>query len=58
MFDMMTRHEVQVLRRAGVAQEQVAKLTGVSVRAVRMIEAEEPVVAPDDEADVRVPKIV
>jgi transposase len=51
MFDMMKRHEVQVLRRAGVAQEQVAKLTGVSVRAVRMIEAEEPVVAPDDEVE-------
>lgn len=45
MFDMMKRHEVQVLRRAGVTQEQVAKLTGVSVRAVRMIEAEPPVVA-------------
>ncbi len=51
MHDMMKRHEVQVLRRAGVTQEQVAKLTGISVRSVRMIEAEEPVVAPDDAAE-------
>src|SRR5512138_2431590 len=48
MHDMMKRHEVQVLRRAGVSQEQVAKLTGISVRSVRMIEAEAPVVVPDD----------
>ena len=51
MLDMMKRHEVQVLRRAGVTQEKVAELTGISVRAVRMIEAEEPVVVPDDEAE-------
>jgi transposase len=48
MHDMMKRHEVQVLRRAGVSQEQVAKLTGVPVRSVRRIEAEDPVVVPDD----------
>lgn len=55
MFDMMKRHEVQVLRRAGVSQSEVAKLTGVSVRAVRMIEAEPPVEAPptDGEAEKR-----
>ena len=51
MHDMMKRHEVQVLRRAGVSQEQVAKLTGVSVRSVRMIEAEAPVVVADDTAE-------
>jgi transposase len=51
MHDMMKRHEVQVLRRAGVTQEQVAKLTGISVRAVRMIEEEPAVVAPDDEGE-------
>jgi hypothetical protein len=28
MLGMMKRHEVQVLRRAGVMQGQVAKLTG------------------------------
>jgi transposase len=51
MLDMMKRHEVQVLRRAGITQEQVAKLTGVSVREVRRISAEEPVLVPDDEAE-------
>jgi transposase len=51
MHDMMKRHEVQVLRRAGVSQEKVAELTGTSVRAVRRIEAEEPVAVPDDEAE-------
>jgi transposase len=45
MHDMMKRHEVQVLRRAGIAQEEVAKLTGVSVRSIRMIESEPEVVA-------------
>jgi transposase len=51
MHDMMKRHEVQVLRRAGVSQEQVAKLTGIPVRSVRRIEAEAPVVVPDDAAE-------
>ncbi|HVP67338.1 MAG TPA: IS21 family transposase [Anaeromyxobacteraceae bacterium] len=51
MHDMMKRHEVQVLRRAGVTQAKVAELTGISERAVRMIEAEELVVVPDDEAE-------
>jgi transposase len=51
MHDMMKRHEVQVLRRAGVSQEKVAELTGISLRAVRRIEVEEPVVVPDDEAE-------
>jgi len=51
MHDMMKRHEVQVLRRAGVTQEQVAKLTGISLRSVRVIEAEAPVVVPDDAAE-------
>jgi hypothetical protein len=30
MLDMMKRHEIQVLRRAGHSQPDVAKLTGVS----------------------------
>ena len=51
MHDMMKRHEVQVLRRADVTQEQVAKLTGISLRSVRTIEAEAPVVVPDDAAE-------
>jgi hypothetical protein len=40
-----------VLRRAGVTQQQVAKLTGISVRSVRMIESEEPVVVLDEAAE-------
>jgi transposase len=51
MHDMMKRHEVQVLRRAGVSQEQVAKVTGIPVRSVRRIEDEAPVVVPDDAAE-------
>jgi hypothetical protein len=39
MHDMMKRLEVQVLRRAGVTQEKVAELAGISVRAERTIEA-------------------
>ena len=50
MHDMMKRHEVQVLRRAGVTQEKVAELTRISVRAAGRIEVEEPVVVPNDEA--------
>lgn len=48
MHDMMKRHEVQVLRRAGHAQADVARLTGVSEREVRRIEQEPLVVSIDD----------
>src|SRR6266542_4706591 len=34
MFDVLKRHEIQVLRRAGLKQTQVAELTGVSERSV------------------------
>ena len=37
---MMKRHEIQVLRRAGHAQFEVAKLVGVSERTVRRVEDE------------------
>jgi len=40
MYEMMKRHEVQVLRRAGISQAEVAKLTGVAERSIRRIEAE------------------
>jgi hypothetical protein len=33
MIDMLKRHEIQVLRRAGHAQVEVAKLAGVSSEA-------------------------
>ena len=32
MFDVMKRHEIQVLRRAGHSQLEVAELAGVSER--------------------------
>jgi len=44
MFDMLKRHEIQVLRKAGIEQEKVAELTGASVRSVRRVEQEPPVV--------------
>lgn len=45
MFDVLKRHEIQVLRRAGIEQEKVAELTGVSARSVRRVEREPPVVS-------------
>jgi transposase len=53
MHDMMKRFEIQVLRRAGHAQEEVATLTGVPVRTIRRIEAEEVVTNVDTEAERR-----
>jgi len=44
MLDMMKRHEIQVLRKAGHSQLEVAKLAGTSERTVRRVE---------DEPDVR-----
>jgi transposase len=38
MFDVLKRHEIQVLRRAGLAQAKVAELAGVSERSVRRVE--------------------
>jgi transposase len=40
MIDMLKRHEIQVLRRAGHTQEEVAGLAGVSDRSVRRVEDE------------------
>jgi transposase len=40
MIDMLKRHEVQVLRRAGHPQIEVAKLAGVSLGSVRRVERE------------------
>ena len=37
MIDMLKRHEIQVLRRAGHAQVEVAKLAGVSLGSVRRV---------------------
>jgi transposase len=40
MLDMLKRHEIQVLRRAGHTLKEVAKLTGVSQSSVQRVEAE------------------
>jgi hypothetical protein len=51
MIDMLKRHEVQVLRRAGHGLKEVAKLAGVSQSSVQRIEGEAPVVALDVAAE-------
>ena len=40
MIHMLKRHEIQVLRRAGHSQTDVARLTGVSLGSVRRVEDE------------------
>jgi hypothetical protein len=50
MIDMLKRHEVQVLRRAGHTLAEVAELTGVSVGTVRRVEDEAAVETVDNEA--------
>ena len=41
MIDMLKRHEIQVLRRAGHTLTEVAQLSGVSVRTVRRVVEED-----------------
>jgi transposase len=50
----MSRHEIQVLRAAGMTQAMVAAQTAVSARSVRRIEAEPPVTTADTSALVQV----
>jgi transposase len=40
MIDMLKRHEIQVLRRAGHSQDEVAQLAGVSRRSVQRVDTE------------------
>jgi transposase len=40
MIDMLKRHEIQVLRRAGHSQDEVARLAGVSRRSVQRVDIE------------------
>jgi hypothetical protein len=47
VIDAMSRHEIQVLRAAGMPEVTVAKRTAVSVRSVRRIAREVPVTAAD-----------
>jgi transposase len=51
MIDMLKRHEVQVLRRAGHTWKEIAALSGVSVRTVRRIAAEIEVTTIDNGAE-------
>ena len=51
MIDMLKRHEVQVLRRAGHTWKEIAALSGVSVRSVRRIAAETEVATVDNAAE-------
>ncbi|HSD90996.1 MAG TPA: IS21 family transposase [Kofleriaceae bacterium] len=50
MIDMVRRHEIQVLRRAGHSLVETAKLVGVSQSSVQRVEAEAAVVSFDSEA--------
>jgi transposase len=51
MIDMLKRHEIQVLRRAGHSLDEVAKLAGVGRRSVVRVEAEALVSQVDNEAE-------
>jgi transposase len=51
MIDMLKRHEIQVLRRAGHAQTEVAQLAGVSRRSVQRVDLESEVTDLDTEQE-------
>jgi hypothetical protein len=51
MIDMLKRHEIQVLRRAGHSLPEVAKLAGVSVRSVQRVGGEPTVSHIDNDAE-------
>lgn len=51
MIDMLKRHEVQVLRRAGHTWKEIAALSGVSVRTVRRIAAKTDITTIDNAAE-------
>ncbi|SRR6266849_460607 len=53
MLDMLKRHEIQVLRRAGHNATEIARLTGVSRRSVRRVEAEAPVEQIDKRVEIK-----
>jgi len=53
VLPLLTRHEVQVLLRAGHSQRDVAERTGVSIREIRRIGKEE---RPRDADDARARK--
>jgi transposase len=51
MLDMLKRHEIQVLRKAGHSLPNVAELAGVSIRSVQRVEDEAAVASLDSEAE-------
>src|SRR6476469_5936340 len=51
MIEMLKRHEMQVLRRAGHTWAQVAALVGVSVGTARRVAAEDRVTTVDNAAE-------
>src|SRR5687768_3133713 len=51
MIDMVKRHEIQVLRRAGHGQAEVAQLAGVSKRTVERVDGEDAVASFDTDAE-------
>jgi transposase len=51
MIDMLKRHEIQVLRRAGHSLGEVARLTGVGRRSVVRVEAEAPISHIDNQVE-------
>ena len=51
MIDMLKRHEVQVLRRAGHTLAEVAALSGASIGTVRRVTAEDAVTTVDNTAE-------
>jgi transposase len=51
MIEMLKRHEIQVLRRAGHTWTEVAALSGVSVRTARRVAAEAAVTTVDNAAE-------
>lgn len=53
VLSLLKRHEIQVLRRAGHSQAEVAELAKVSMRAVRRVEREADVAHTDDAAERR-----
>jgi transposase len=53
MIDMVRRHEIQVLRRAGHSLDETAALVGVSQRSARRVGAEPPVESFDTDEERR-----
>jgi transposase len=57
MLPLLVRHKIQVLLEAGHSQEEVAKLTGTSVRSVRRVADEAEVSHVDDGAEHKARRI-